>query len=277
MNIIDAHTHIGDIYTGTQIQYPLDKIPFGLVSILELLKFNRPYPRSKKNSSRLLGDIAYMESCKRVQLCKPETYIEIFKKNGVNKAILLPIEPNVKTEYVIELSKKYQEFIPFASVDFSQTDYLARLKFNIENGCKGIKIHPVIQKIHPEDERIANILEEFSKYNLPVCFHTGPARAGFIKIDAEKFAYPENFINLLKKFPKMKFIFVHMGLEYYNIVIEMALKFKNIYLDTSFQPPKTILKALQNLGCERLIFGSDFPLVKQETTLNILKTSIKDN
>ncbi|MEW5692098.1 MAG: amidohydrolase family protein, partial [Candidatus Hydrogenedentota bacterium] len=84
-------------------------------------------------------------------------------------------------------------------------------------------------------------------------------------------------INLLKKFPKMKFIFAHMGLEYYNIVIEMALKFKNIYLDTSFQAPKTILKALQNLGCERLIFGSDFPLVKQETTLNILKTSIKDN
>lgn len=276
MNIIDAHIHIGDIYTGIPVKQPLSRLPFGLTSINEILGFKRPFPEGVDSENRLTGDIAFMESCRRAQFSIPERYIDTFKENGISHAVVLPIEPNVSTSYVLEIAGKYKEFIPFASVDFNSPDYILSLRNYMSSGCKGIKIHPVLQKIHPEDKRIYNLLEEFAEYNLPVYFHSGPARVSFVKTEIETYAHPRNFLKILGDFPKINFIFAHMGLKYYDAVIEMSVKYKNLFFDTSFQSKDKVLKAFYRAGPERIIYGSDFPLSGMKAPIKVLKAVIKD-
>ncbi|CCK81680.1 amidohydrolase family protein [Desulfobacula toluolica] len=287
MEIIDSHIHVGDIYHGFPIKYPLSKIPFGLMSIFEASQFKSPFKRKLKKDNnqtnlqqgkfgRFLGDIAYMESCRRIQFSDTDHIITAFDRNKVDKAIVLPIEPNVTTKNIIALSKEQPRFIPFGSVNFHSLRYMEELKENIQNGIKGLKIHPVIQRIHPENKKIYQVLEEISIYSMPVCFHVGPCRAGIVKIEEEEYAHPDQILTLVKNFPNVPFVFAHMGLEYKDYVIELAQKHKNIYLDTSFQTAKTIKKAIMSIDVDRILFGSDFPLVSQTTSIKIINKYIKD-
>jgi len=276
MKIIDSHIHIYDIYNGFKIIKPRNKLPYGLINILEWRGFKRPGGQ-KKQSNRLIGDIVFYECCKRTEFCEPELYIKEFKNNNIVKSIIMPIEPFVKTIQTLKVCKKHKEFITFASVDFLKENYIDDLHNYMKLGCKGLKIHPVIQQILPSDKRILNLLEEYQKYNLPACIHVGPCRAGFSEIEAEKYAYPNQVIKLIKLFPKINFIFAHMGLQFYKEVLEYAYKYENIYLDTSFQPIEILKKAENMVGSERIIFGSDFPLLSQKSVIRIIKKSFQKN
>lgn len=277
MKIIDAHLHMGDIYRGRTILKPLKRVPFGLTTINEMIGYKGALRKKPKISSRFLGDIAFRESCQRVRFCDPERYIKVFKKNDIWRGVLLPVEPSVTTDFILNVCKKHSEFIPFASVDFSKGDFIDQLKRYMEKGAKGLKIHPVLQMIRPDDSRLLKLMEEFQKYSLPAYFHAGPARLGMKWTEVETFAYPKNFPNLVKQFPRVNFIFAHMGLGFFEEIISMARAFGNVYFDTSFQPECNVSKALKRAGPEKVVFGSDFPIGSQSATLKILKYVVKDS
>lgn len=276
MEIIDAHTHIRDIFLGHPIASPIREIPFGLVTIREWMGFWRP-PGTSTESGRLMGDIAFLESCRRIQLCEPDAYYEHMDRNKISSSVILPIAPMVSTEEVLEIAEKYKRFRVFASPDFRSPNPAEKIHQFMCAGCVGLKIHPVLQFVRPDAKPVEEILSDFAQYGKPVCIHAGPCRAGIAKTYSEEYSSAEHVAPMVRKYPKIPFIVAHMGHEYYSAFFDLARECENVYFDTSFQPVAVLRKALEVVGEDRILFGSDFPLVSQASVLRVVQKAYGHN
>lgn len=289
MEIIDSHIHVGDIFTGRPLLNPRPDVPLGLLTVLERLSYRNPMHffrrglpsgpdelSAPKGLGRLVGDIGYMEVCRRVQSGTPENLQRFLARAGINRAVLLPVEPMTSTNVALRLAAEHKTFIAFASPDFNRPDFTECLKRQLGTGARGVKIHPVFQEIHPDDQRIFAALETIAPSRLPVCIHAGPARKGFVPSPVEGYAHPLLLEKIVVAFPQVPFIFAHMALEYAPLAIEMARSHRNIILDTSLQPAKTISRALEAVGPERVVFGSDCPLGNPAVTLKNIRQACRD-
>jgi hypothetical protein len=144
-----------------------------------------------------------------------------------------------------------------------------KLSAFVEAGCRGLKLHPIIQNFHPESKECFETVEEFSRYNLPILFHSGRTAYYLPESKSESYAHLENYTKLVGAFPKTKFILGHMGMFEARKAIDIAQVFQNVYVDTSFQPVKMVRHAVEKIGGERVLFGSDWPFGGQRYSLAI--------
>jgi uncharacterized protein len=122
-----------------------------------------------------------------------------------------------------------------------------------EWGFKGIKLHPLIHAFLPDDEIVHPIMEEARSAGVPVLIHSGHA----------PFSLPWSIGELAERFRDVTIVMLHMGHGhgvYIKAAIDTARRFDNIYLETSGMPMHTKIKeAIETLGEERVMYGSDFP------------------
>jgi predicted TIM-barrel fold metal-dependent hydrolase len=96
-----------------------------------------------------------------------------------------------------------------------------------------------------EDPKLAEFIEDSEKIDLPIVFE-------------EEFAFTEAFI---KKTKNLKIIIPHLGMLGGN-PMDFLHTFKareNIYFDTALSSQDTIMKFIEKIGHERILFGSDIP------------------
>ena len=73
---------------------------------------------------------------------------------------------------------------------------------------------------------------------------------------------------MAKKYPKTKFVMVHMGLGTdNNQAINLISKLPNLYGDTTWVPVQSTLKLIKTAGIEKVFFGSDSPIDGKDTYL----------
>jgi predicted TIM-barrel fold metal-dependent hydrolase len=66
---------------------------------------------------------------------------------------------------------------------------------------------------------------------------------------------------LAMRFPGVKFIMGHMGSTDFKLeAVAAGALSPNIYLDTSWIMPNLVIRAVDTVGAERVMFGSDSPL-----------------
>ncbi len=74
-------------------------------------------------------------------------------------------------------------------------------------------------------------------------------------------AMPQQWLKYVKKYPEIKFVFLHMGcFDYGYGCVDLAVKYPNVYLETSNQYEVQILKkSVMVVPKEKLLFGSSYP------------------
>lgn len=74
-------------------------------------------------------------------------------------------------------------------------------------------------------------------------------------------AIPHQWVAYVKQFPKIPFIFLHMGcFDYGYSCVDIVAQYDNAYIETSNQYEMQILrKAFSQLPKEKIIFGSSYP------------------
>jgi len=265
--IIDFHTHIGDVINGLELFSYKEETPRrGIIFLFELLKYNNLIDRIPE----FLEIPISVELQNRHAWSTKDKLIRSMEKNGISCSIVHPIEPIKKTEDILALTDG-KRLIPFASLSPDDPDKGIKLKNYVQKGCKGLKLHPILQKRPPDYKGYFEILEEARSMNLPVLFHSGPINYYPTKNLYREYGRIEKFERIIREFPQVRFILAHMGLQEVDKAIAFAERFKNVYLDTSFQPLKKIIKAIDTLGERRLLFASDWPSSFQETPVKILK------
>jgi hypothetical protein len=266
MRIIDSHVHLGDIY-GLFPNFNLeDRTPETTYlfnpNIYERMKFRNIY-FGKLNY--LFKPLIAGSAKTMTQYANLPNLLDSMRRTGVERSIVLALEPYVPTDRILAICRKNKNLIPFCSVHPYDKDKKDKLKRYIESGARGLKLHPVIQAVSPNDPATFEVLEEVKAYGIPVLFHVGWGSIG-----KGNYGLAENYKKLLDNFKDIPLIFAHIGFYEPFALMEIAAGHDNVYGDISWQPAGIIKKALDKFGSDRLIFGSDWPYNLQNTPLSIV-------
>ena len=134
-------------------------------------------------------------------------------------------------------------------------------------GLKGVKLHPDIQRFNADDPRAMKIYEMCEDAGLPVCVHTGDYRYDY--------SNPPRIVNILKAFPRLKFIGAHFGgWSVWDEAAKTLPEFPNIVVDTSSTlyaiKPGKAKELIRIWTPERVMFGTDYPLWPQQRDIDRL-------
>jgi len=120
----------------------------------------------------------------------------------------------------------------------------------LEAGLAGLKLNSHLQGFVLSDPLVHPLVETCRDRGCPIYAHTGTP------ITAEPFQLAE----LARSFPEVPMVLGHMGFtDFWYDVVPAARQADNVYLETSLIDIVTIRSAMEDLGAERILFGSDFP------------------
>jgi len=141
-----------------------------------------------------------------------------------------------------------------------------------DDNFRGVKLHPLLDGYHPNDPMVHPLADLLAERNLPFLVHTGHPI----------FTLPWSVEELAQAKPKTKVIMGHMGhgnIIYINAAIAAAERQPNVYLETSGMPMHTkILEAVNKVGADRVLYGSDAPFHHPKVEMLKVKLSgLKEN
>jgi len=166
-------------------------------------------------------------------------------------------------------------FIPFCAVNPRYLDEAKNelRKYINEKGWKGVKLHPELHYYMANCEASIAIMEEIDKLNVPVLIHSGdPHMYGF-------YSRLDLIAELAGMYPETPIILGHMGITAWLDAIELAKKHLNLLLDTSGSCYSygMVELAVEELGAERVVFGSDFAELNLPVELSkVMDSDISD-
>jgi predicted TIM-barrel fold metal-dependent hydrolase len=120
------------------------------------------------------------------------------------------------------------------------------------HGFTGVKLHPVTTLAHPGGPATVALIRRAGELGVPTLFHCGD----------ESYTTPLAVAEAARQCPASTVILGHMG-GYFHVdeALEVAEALPNVLLETSGMPyPARIAEAVQRLGPERVLFGSDGPI-----------------
>lgn len=129
-------------------------------------------------------------------------------------------------------------------------------------GFVGIRVLPWLWELPPDDRRYYPVYVACVEEGLPFCLqvgHTGPLMP----------SEPGRPIPYLDRvaldFPELTIVAGHIGWPWTEEMIALALKYPNVWIDTSaYKParyPPALLHWMRGGGWKKLLFGSNFPML----------------
>ena len=130
-------------------------------------------------------------------------------------------------------------------------------------GMKVLKIMPAIYQVHLTSPLAMRLMETARELGLVVNIHSG-----------SEISHPLAIGALARRFPDVTVLMDHMGYrEWVSDAIEAARDNPNLYLGTTIAAvePSTVARAIQELGPERVVYGSNWPNVYSDLAVEALR------
>jgi predicted TIM-barrel fold metal-dependent hydrolase len=161
--------------------------------------------------------------------------------------------------------------IPFGSVDpRTGADAVALARRLVEDsGVRGFKLHPTVQGFDPSDETYYPLYAEFARLGVPMLVHTGQTGIGAGTRGGGGFrlgySNPMLLDAVAADFPDLDIVFAHPSVPWQDEAISIATHKSNVWIDLSGWSPKyfpeNLLRAARSYLQDRVLFGSDFPML----------------
>lgn len=265
--IIDSHTHVGDFYDGIwkkQVKFTPenlnnqaqmfngDTVEKMLVSNLSCMSSPSGQPGAKPFLNEKEGNLAILNASKQDGRLVP-------------LAVCQPGKGSAET--IEKLIKENKEF-------------------------KGLKFHPELLGLEANDKLYEPYMKVAQENKLPCLFHSAPGKSD-----------PKLIYQLAQKYPEVPVVLGHMNLATGNLSAEQKIKINaeaidivkesiknknaNLFLEVSWAHPSAIIKAIQEVGPERVLFGTDAPFedfnaklqksISYPERIESVKNAIKEN
>jgi predicted TIM-barrel fold metal-dependent hydrolase len=185
----------------------------------------------------------------------PEQLVEYYETIGIDKVGIMPVGTTWASDFnrdqKVMVSLPAKRFVPYLWVSPEMVDADPSLKLYDTLNYKVIKIHAyAIKEWDKLPDKIRTVIEVARSKNIPVMFHTGGWR-GSNAIQFYKFC---------REYPEVTFILAHgKPISQTLTVLKGA---KNAYTDSSFMANDSI-KLICDAGLShKILFGTDFPIMK---------------
>ena len=189
-----------------------------------------------------------------------DTLLEKGTQAGIDRFVVLPVAVRPDkvrhiNDFIRDEVSREKRFIGFGTVHAGQNAIADEVRYIMDKGLKGIKMHPDVQSFAIDDLRLFPAYEE-AQGKLPVLLHMGDTRYNY--------SYPIRLRRVLDLFPRLQVIGAHFGgYSMYETAYEL-LRDKDCIFDVSsslmFMEGGVAEKYINAYGAERLAFGSDYPL-----------------
>lgn len=203
---------------------------------------------------------------------------------GVGQAAILPIcfglpfgdHQTPAWIDAITQSGHADRFLMGASVHPRDSDAVAQLRAYAARGARIVKLHPAGQRFFPDAPELYPIYEECGRLGLPIIFHGG--RAGIEPSYTHQFTLMRHYEGAFRDFPNTQFILGHAGARDVAEAIPLAKKFPgNVWLGIHGQGVSTLQQLVDEVGSDRLLFGTDWPFYHLAATqAKVLMVSAQD-
>ncbi len=241
-------------------------------------------PRIKGNRSQYLGrDPLFntLYSDPKARLATSRELIESMDRDGVDISVVLNIgwrshELCVETnDYIMESVSRYHErLVGFGMIQpLAGKKALAEMERLARGGIKGIgEMRPDIQGFDLADEVMRPIADAARDYGLILLTHASEP-VGHI-YPGKGDITPDVLYRFISKFPDNAIVLAHWGggLPFYALMPEVKDVMKNVFVDTAASPflykKEVFIHIAEIFGEEKVIFGSDFPLIRQGRLIN---------
>lgn len=199
------------------------------------------------------------------------------KDSGWDKSVVVGIAerpdqvPGVN-DWLIDIQG--EPIVSFGAIHPLLEDKPAEIRRIRSLGLKGIKLHPILNRFHPDNPSMFPLYEEIGD-SMVVAIHCGSMP--HLKDQCPDFAAPRRIATVARHFPRLKIIAFHLGGFYMLDEAEKHLVgLPNVLIDTSWPPtvkeiaPDTLLNIVNNHGADKVCFGTDYPFASQTTDAEFL-------
>ncbi len=226
----------------------------------------------------------------KAKLATAEDLIAAMDEDGVDRAVVMGIGwtdqglAREANDYIIDAARRHPDRLTgFASVNPIWGDVAAwEAERCAQAGLKGIgELHPDTQRFDLGEENVMTPLLEVAQANrLIVATHSSePVGHSYPGKGRTTPDVLWRFIQHAARFPAVKIVCAHWGggLPFYALMPEVADALRNVYFDTAASPflytPDVFSAVADLVGVEKILLGSDYPLLKPRRLLRQLKES----
>jgi predicted TIM-barrel fold metal-dependent hydrolase len=168
--------------------------------------------------------------------------------------------------------------IPFASIDPHKGKLGVREAKRLiaeHESLRGFKFHPNTQAFWPNDKAYYPLYEVIAAAGKIALFHTGQTGIGAGMPGGGgvhlKYSNPMLVDDIAADFPELRIILAHPSFPWQEEALAVATHKPNVYIDLSGWSPKyfpeILVRYTNTLLRERMLFGSDYPLLTPERWL----------
>lgn len=240
MKIFDVHTHA----------YPdeiAEKACINLGRFYEFTVYNKGTVKALIESEKKGGSLGFALFSVATS---PEQVVKI--NNWLNEEKNKYYDNNMK-------------IVCFAAMHHDFEDKSGEVERTLAMGFKGVKIHPDIQQIDADSEKLMPLYEAVEGRAI-MYIHAGDSRYDY--------SLPEKIVRIKKLFPKLEIIAAHLGGYQKWETFEKTYRNKNIYIDTSStfwaMPNERAREIILNYDSDKILFGTDYPVSTVKTEFECL-------
>ena len=217
-----------------------------------------------------------------------EEIIEKMEEAGIDKAFLiaaragrvgLPGCYHMPYSVVADACAKYPErFYGLAGIDpFEGMDGVRAFEDAIKNmGFIGAHLYPHWYELAPDHAKYYPFYAKCCELNVPIQMQVGQSMVYSQEYRTKSVGHPIALDAVACDFPELKLIGIHVGIPWHDEMISMAWKHENIFIGCdAHRPkywPKSFIHYLNSYGQDKIIFGTDFPVLEFKKTIDDIDT-----
>jgi predicted TIM-barrel fold metal-dependent hydrolase len=246
-------------------------------------------PRVKKDRSEYIDRdplFATLYSSAKARLVTAEELVDDMDKEEIDTSVVLNIgwtthELCVETnDYILESIARYpRRLVGFGAVQPRSLEAtLGEIERCVKGGIKGIgEIRPDMQSLDLGNEVMMEpFIEAITRHNLILLIHASePVGHPYV---GKGSVTPDTLYPLIARFPNLTLVCAHWGggLPFYALMPEVKKVMDNVFFDTAATPflysSNIYSQVIQLVGAEKILFGSDYPLLPWSRLLRELKS-----
>ena len=213
-----------------------------------------------------------------------EEIIEKMEEAGIEKAFLiaaragrvgLPGCYHMPYSVVADACAKYPErFYGLAGIDpFEGMNGVRAFEDAIKNmGFVGAHLYPHWYELAPDEAKYYPFYAKCCELNVPIQMQVGQSMVYSQEYRTKSVGQPIALDAVACDFPELKLIGIHVGIPWHDEMISMAWKHDNIFIGCdAHRPkywPKSFIHYLNSYGQDKIIFGTDFPVLEFKKTID---------
>lgn len=194
------------------------------------------------------------------------------RRAGIDLAVVAPIatkpaQARAINAWAADINREYDHLLSFGSLHPAQEDWAEEIARLLEDGIRGVKLHPDYQDFFVDEPRALPLYRALADAELIVLFHAGVD----IGLPPPVHCPPERLARVLDAVPDLQVIASHMGGYAQWTGVARELVGRELYFDTSYSlgdlGAEHMLELIRAHGIDRILFGTDSPWTEQSTEL----------